>query len=79
MWPSPRFAAHVTIEAGEYIARNPERAGLVEIDGCKEYAFTGCLVPGYPQLRPFEANFWRELDRVIAYIRVDGLFRQPKQ
>ncbi|EMI58403.1 hypothetical protein RSSM_00130, partial [Rhodopirellula sallentina SM41] len=37
----------------DYIARNPERRGLVEIDGFMKYAFTGCLVPGYPELKPF--------------------------
>ncbi len=62
----------------EYISRNPERAGLVELDGYKEYPFTGCLVPGYPQLRPFEATFWNELDRVISFIRKNGLVRHPK-
>jgi hypothetical protein len=32
----------------EYIARNPERRGLVPTDGFAQYKFTGCLVPGYP-------------------------------
>jgi putative transposase len=62
----------------EYIARNPERAGLVDIDGYKNYAYTGCLVPGYPQLRPFEDSFWNEFGRVISYIRANGLLRRPK-
>jgi REP element-mobilizing transposase RayT len=40
----------------EYIARNPERRGLVPIDGFALYKFTGCLVPGYPELKPFEPD-----------------------
>ena len=30
----------------EYIARNPERTGLVKADGYRDYPYTGCLVPG---------------------------------
>jgi REP element-mobilizing transposase RayT len=64
-------------EVCEYIARNPERAGLVKQDGFREYPFTGCLVPGYPQLRPFEPTFWDEFDRIISFIRKNGLSRLP--
>ena len=59
----------------EYIARNPERAELIEQDGYRDYPFTGSLVPGYPQLRPFESAFWDEFDRVISFIRKNGLSR----
>ncbi|MDV6031243.1 MAG: hypothetical protein F9B45_14305 [Phycisphaera sp. RhM] len=62
-------------EICDYIARNPERAGLVEIDGYDTYAFSGCIVPGYPQLRPFTATFWDEFDRIVSYLRKQGLFR----
>lgn len=64
-------------EVCDYIARNPERAGLVEQDGYRKYPYTGCLVPGYPQLRPFEPTFWSEFDRVISFIRRNGLTRSP--
>ncbi|XZE36305.1 hypothetical protein SH501x_001864 [Pirellulaceae bacterium SH501] len=59
----------------EYIARNPERAGLVEQDGYRKYPYSGCLIPGYPQMRPFDASFWDEWDRVISYLRKNGLLR----
>jgi len=62
----------------EYIARNAERAGLVEVDHYQAYPYTGCLVPGYPKLRPFEASFWDDFDRVVSSIRANGLFRQPQ-
>ena len=61
-----------------YVARNPERAGLIEVDGYEKYRFTGCVIPGYPQLRPFEEGFWTEFDKVISYLRKEGLFRKPK-
>jgi REP element-mobilizing transposase RayT len=36
----------------DYVARNPERAGLVPVDGYAAYPYSGCLVPGYPELIP---------------------------
>ena len=53
----------------EYIARNPERAGLVPIDGYTEYPYTGCLVPGYPELSPFDSDFWTRFPRACSYLR----------
>jgi len=38
-------------DACEYIARNPERKGLVPTDGFRQYAYTDCLVPGTPEVR----------------------------
>ncbi len=52
----------------EYIARNPECAGLVKADGFREYRFSDCLVPGYPDLHLWQADywdlFWRVYDRL---------------
>lgn len=59
----------------EYIARNPERASLVKKDDFASYKFTGCLVPGYPDLKPFERNYWDEFDKIVSYLRKDGLMR----
>jgi REP element-mobilizing transposase RayT len=41
----------------DYIARNPERKRLVPLDGYAQYPYTGCLVPGYPELKPFDAGY----------------------
>ena len=60
------------METCEYIARNPERAGIVAIDGYASYPYSGCLVPGYPELRPFAADFWRRFDRTVCYLRKHG-------
>ena len=56
----------------EYVARNPERSGLVGTDEYKKYPYTGCIVPGYPELNPFAADFWVRFDRTVSYLRNDG-------
>ena len=59
----------------QYIARNPERAGLVKTDAYASYRFTGCLVPGYPELRPFDPTYWVRFDKIISFLRKEGLMR----
>ena len=59
----------------EYIARNPERAGLVSRDGFREYPFTGCLVPGDPDLSPWQDQYWDLFWRIFSRLRTDGLIR----
>lgn len=61
----------------EYIARNPERAQLIQPDEFASYKFSGCVVPGYPELRLFEPNFWDKFDRIISFLRKKGLTRHP--
>lgn len=39
-----------------YITENPVRAGLV--GEASAWPYTGSLVPGYPDLRPLEPEFW---------------------
>ncbi len=60
-------------EVAEYIVRNPERRGLVPPDGYAEYAYTGCLVPGYPELRPFEDGYWDRFWRIYSHLTANGL------
>jgi REP element-mobilizing transposase RayT len=50
----------------EYIARNPERAGLVAVDAYKTYPYTGCLLPGYPTLSLWQPDFWPLFWRIYA-------------
>ena len=57
----------------EYIARNPERAKLVAEDCYSDYPFTGCLVPGYPELELFSVSFWTQFDRIISFLRRNGV------
>ena len=60
----------------EYIARNPERAGVVPADGYRDYPFTACLVPGYPELTIWQEDFWPRFWRCYNFIRKHGHFRQ---
>ena len=62
-------------EVVEYIARNPERAGLVPPDCFRQYQYTGCLVPGYPDLSPWQANYWDLFWRIYSKLRTNGLVR----
>lgn len=59
----------------EYIARNPERKGLVPPDGFREYKFTGCLIPGYPELDLWQPDFWTRFWRTYSFLCQNGLFR----
>lgn len=55
----------------EYIARNPERRQLVPIDGFRTYPYTSCLIPGYPDLSPFQPDFWDLFERIASSLRSD--------
>jgi len=57
----------------DYIARNPEREGLTPAERFRDYKYTGCLVPGYPDLSPFREGFWELFWRLYAALRRDGL------
>jgi REP element-mobilizing transposase RayT len=39
-----------------YILENPSRSGLVS--NTSEWAFSGAVVSGYPELNPLEARYW---------------------
>ena len=57
----------------EYVARNPERAGLVPLEGFREYNYTGCLIPGYPDLSPWQDNYWERFWKLYARLCKHGL------
>jgi hypothetical protein len=59
----------------EYIARNPERKGLVGSEGYRSYPFSNCLVPGYPELLLWQADFWQRFWRSYSYLQKNGLIR----
>lgn len=65
-------------EVVEYIARNPERAQLVPLDGYREYQYMGCLVPGYPDLSFWQHDYWDLFWRLYARLRENGLVRAYK-
>lgn len=47
-----------------YIAENPVRAGLVKER--EDWPFTGCVVPGYPELHLWAVDYWQRYWRIIA-------------
>ena len=65
-------------EVCEYIARNPERKGLVTVDRFMDHPFTDCLVPGAPELKFFDETFWDSFWRIYSASRKNGLMRLKK-
>jgi REP element-mobilizing transposase RayT len=63
----------------EYIARNPERRGLVPPDGFRDYKYTGCLVPGYPELNVWQDDYWDRFWRTYSCLRTNGLTRSDNE
>ena len=61
----------------EYIARNPERKALIDVDTFATYPFTGCLLPGAARLRLFTEKGWDEIWRTPAFLRRTECFRRP--
>ena len=61
----------------DYIARNPERAALVGVDQFARWQYTGCLLPGYPQMRLFEGEHWDRIWRTIAFLKRTECFQIP--
>jgi len=59
----------------EYIARNPERTGLVKENCFREYSYTDCLVPGYPELKLWQEDFWDRFWRIYSYLQENGLMQ----
>ena len=59
----------------DYIARNPERAELVAEDEFASYPYTSCLVPGYPELKSFDSDFWTRFWRAYSFLKKNGMLR----
>ena len=60
-------------DVADYIARNPERRRLAPPDGYATYPYTGCLIPGYPELKPFESDYWVHFWRIYSHLCKNGL------
>ncbi|MEM6473277.1 MAG: hypothetical protein AAF802_27195 [Planctomycetota bacterium] len=61
----------------EYIARNPERQGMVSAEQFAKYPYIGCLIPGYPQMRLFQVDGWDRVWRTISFLKRTECFRVP--
>lgn len=56
----------------EYIARNPERKGLIEVDQFRDYPYSGSSMPGYPEISVLNADGWESFWRAFSFIRKNG-------
>ena len=63
----------------EYIARNPERRGLVPIEHFADYPYTGCLLPGACQIRLYRGTSWDEIWRTMSFLRRTECYRTPDE
>ena len=59
----------------EYIARNPQRKGLVPTDGFAAYAYTDCLIPGAPEVHLFDDAYWDTFWRIYTSTIEHGLLK----
>ncbi len=62
-------------EICDYIARNPERKKLVTQEAFRSYPFTGCLVPGAPELHFGDDGYWDSFWRITSASRKSGLIK----
>jgi putative transposase len=53
-----------------YLAANPIRANLTTQP--EDWKYTGCVLPGYPNLNPLEKDYWPK------FWRIHGKLRHPK-
>jgi hypothetical protein len=53
-----------------YILANPERAGLAASE--PDWPFSGMVVPGYPDLYPFQEDFWELFWKIYYQHREPG-------
>lgn len=49
-----------------YVLENPVRAGLVE--RWQDYEYSGCCVPGYPEIEVRDDDYWLRFWRVYNYL-----------
>ena len=50
-----------------YVAANPVRAGLMNENDV--WPYTGCLLLGYPKLKPGDGDFWPKFWRIYAALK----------
>ena len=62
-----------------YITANPVRAELT--DAKDVWPFTGCVIPGYPNLNPLVEDYWSKFWRILAKLRqpdAAGSMKRPQ-
>ncbi len=56
-----------------YVFQNPIRAGLVQSQDSDSYPYQGCVIPGCPELAPYQDDFWERFWRVYPLMK-EGAF-----
>lgn len=59
-----------------YVGENPVRAKL--LTRAKDWQFTNCVIPGYPDLNPFEEDYWPKFWRIYSRLKEPEAGRIPK-
>jgi putative transposase len=54
--PEERQRHAFSVACADYVLLNPFKAGLVKVPA--EWPYLGAVVPGYPRLEPFDADYW---------------------
>jgi REP element-mobilizing transposase RayT len=54
--PEERQRSRFAVACADYIFLNAHRAGLVKDPA--DWPYVGALIPGYPRIKPFEAEYW---------------------
>src|ERR1035441_5532352 len=54
--PEERQRQAFTLACADYVLLNPLKAGLVKAP--EDWPYLGAVVPGYPQLNPFDGDYW---------------------
>jgi REP element-mobilizing transposase RayT len=60
-----------SVACADYVLLNPLRAGLVEKP--ETWPYLGAVVPGYPRLAPFDADYWPWFWKHYVAARESGL------
>jgi len=62
-------------KAAAYVIENPVRASLIR--EALQYPFTGCVVPGYPELTLDLPDYWKRFWRGYYYLRTRARGQSP--
>ena len=69
--PEERQRHALSVACADYVLLNPWKAGLVKVP--REWAYLGAVVPGYPRLDPFDADYWPWFWKHYFAVREPGL------
>jgi putative transposase len=60
-----------SVACADYVLLNPLRAGLVQTPAA--WPYLGAVIPGYPRLAPFDADYWPWFWKHYFSVREPGL------